>query len=136
VTRAVLDTNTLVSGLGWGGVPGRVVDAALAGRFEIVSSRALLEELRRVLHYPKLATVVGDPDEIVDLLALTSVMVEPTETVDVVRDPDDNRVVEVAIAGSADVIVTGDADLLDLRAVGSVRVLTATQFLAELDEQQ
>jgi putative PIN family toxin of toxin-antitoxin system len=106
VTRAVLDTNTLVSGLGWGGVPGHVVDAALAGSFEIVTSRALLEELRRVLHYPKLATVVADTDEIVDLLALASFLVEPTETVDLVRDPDDNRVVEVAIAGRADVIVT------------------------------
>lgn len=58
--RAVLDTNTIVSGLGWGGAPGAVVDAALAGQFDIVTSAPLLEELRRVLAYPKLEAVIGE----------------------------------------------------------------------------
>jgi uncharacterized protein len=49
VTRGVLDANIIVSGLGWGGTPGAVLDAALAGDFEIVTSPALLDEVRRVL---------------------------------------------------------------------------------------
>ena len=68
--RAVLDTNTIVSGVGWGGPPGAVLDAALAGRFEIITSPALLGELRRVLGYPKLQAVIGDADELIELLAL------------------------------------------------------------------
>ena len=67
--RAVLDTNTIVSGLGWGGAPGEVLDAALAGHFQIVTSPALLDELRRVLTYPKLRAVIGDANELVELLA-------------------------------------------------------------------
>jgi putative PIN family toxin of toxin-antitoxin system len=132
VTRAVLDTNTLVSGLGWGGPPSELVEAGLAGRFEIVTSLALLDELRRVLHYPRLATTFGDVEELVDLIGLASLVVEPTETLELVRDPDDNRVLEAALAGQADVIVTGDADLLELGNVEEVRILTAIDFLAEL----
>lgn len=132
MTRVVLDTNTLVSGLGWGGVPVAVVDAGLAGRFDIVTSPPLLAELRRVLSYPRLATVIGDVDEIVRLISLVSRVVEPAEALDLVRDPDDNRVLEAGLAGEADVIVTGDADLLDLGTVGGIRVLTASDLLAEL----
>lgn len=132
MTRAVLDTNTWVSGLGWGGPPGDVVEAALAGRFEVVTSHALLAELRRVLTYPKLAEMFGDVDEVVELIALASHVVRPTLALDLVRDPDDNRVLEAAITGSADVIVTGDADLLDLQVVEGVRILTPADFAAEL----
>ena len=132
MTRAVLDTNTWVSGLGWGGPPGDVVEAALAGRFEIVTSPALLDELRRVLAYPKLAAIFGDVDEVIELIALASHVVRPTLTLDLVRDPDDNRVLEAAITGSADAIVTGDADLLDLQLVEGVRILTPADFNAEL----
>ena len=67
--RAVLDTNTIVSGFGWGGPPAAVLDAALDGRFELVTSPALLDELHRVLSYPKLQAVIGDSDELIELLA-------------------------------------------------------------------
>jgi uncharacterized protein len=94
VIRAVLDTNTIVSGVGWGGPPGAVLDAAMAGHFEIVTSPALLDELRRVLSYPKLQAVVGDADELIKLLALAAIVVTPTETVTISRDPDDDRLIE------------------------------------------
>jgi len=106
VIRAVLDTNTIVSGVGWGGSPGAVLDAALAGRFEMVTSPSLLDELRRVLSYPKLQAVIGGADELTELLALASVVINPTETVAVSRDPDDDRLIEAALAANADVIVT------------------------------
>jgi len=129
VTRAVLDTNTWVSGLGWGGPPGDVVEAALAGRFQIVTSPALLEELRRVLTYPKLAKMFGDANEIVELITVASQVVRPTVTLDLVRDPDDNRVLEAAVTGSVDVIVTGDADLLVLDVVQGVRIVSPADFI-------
>ena len=131
--RAVLDTNTIVSGVGWGGPPGAVLDAALDGRFEIVTSPTLLDELRRVLNYPKLQEVVGDADELVKFLALAAVLVTPTQTVTISRDPDDDRLIEAALAANADVIVTGDQDLLTLGSVDQIRILTPRQFLETLD---
>lgn len=131
--RAVLDTNTVVSGVGWGGPPGAVLDAALAGRFEIVTSPALLDELRRVLAYPKLQPVIGDADELIKLLAIAAIVVSPTEMVTISRDPDDDRLIEAALAARADVIVTGDQDLLTLRRVGHIRILTPRDFLDALE---
>ena len=122
--RAVLDTNTIVSGVGWGGPPGAVLDAALAGRFEMVTSPTLLDELRRVLSYPKLQAVIGDADALIELLALGAVVINPTETVAVSRDPDDDRLIEAAVTANADVIVTGDQDLLTLGSVDQIRILT------------
>jgi len=132
VIRAVLDTNTIVSGLGWGGPPGAVLDAALAGDFEIVTSPALLDELRRVLGYPKLQAVIGDADELIELVALAAIVVTPTETVELVRDPDDDRLIEAALAAHADVIVTGDQDLLTLGRVDQIKILTPREFVATL----
>lgn len=66
-----------------------------------------------------------------ELITLASIVVEPTETVDVVRDPDDNRLIEAALAGDADVVVTGDQDLLILQAVGKVRIMTPRDFLED-----
>ena len=53
--RLVLDTNTVVSGLIWGGVPGQLIDAAAAGTIQIISSVPLLDELRDVLFRKKFA---------------------------------------------------------------------------------
>ena len=130
--RAVLDTNTIVSGVGWGGPPGAVLDAALAGHFDIVTSPALLDELRRVLAYPKLQAVIGDAGEFIKLLALAAIVVAPTETVELVQDPDDDRLIEAALAAHADVIVTGDQDLLTLGHVYQIQILTPRAFLEAL----
>jgi putative PIN family toxin of toxin-antitoxin system len=132
VIRAVLDTNTIVSGLGWGGPPGDVLDAGLAGHFEIVTSPTQLDELRRVLSYPKLQAVVGDADELIRLLALAAVVVTPTETVTISRDPDDDRLIEAALEADADIIVSGDQDLLTLGRVGHIEILTPREFLEYL----
>ena len=56
--RIVADTNTLVSGFGWGGPPGQVVDTVLSGQVTLVISPALLGELARVLAYPKLTAIL------------------------------------------------------------------------------
>ncbi len=57
--RTAVDTNVLVSGLGWSGPPAELVDALLNGRLQLVTSEALLTELGRVLGYPRLASVVA-----------------------------------------------------------------------------
>lgn len=81
---AVLDTNVLVSGFGWpGGPPGRILDHALAGRFLIVTSTPLLDELGRVLQYPKLASVFSDPMPYVLLVETMAIRVEPTTEVSI-----------------------------------------------------
>ena len=128
--RLVLDTNTALSGLLWGGMPGRLIDAAEAGRIELVSSAALLGELQGVLAREKFAKrlarrglTVGDVFEgYAALVAIvTPAVIAPTIT----RDPADDQVLAAALAAQVDLIVSGDAHLLDLKAFHSIDIVTA-----------
>jgi putative PIN family toxin of toxin-antitoxin system len=116
VIHAVADTNTLVSDHGWRGTPGAIVDAAIDGRLQLVVSPALLDELARVLRYPKLAPVFEDPGRIVTLIVAAADTVEPAEPLDVLADEPDNRILEAATAGAVDIIVTRDHRFRDLGA--------------------
>jgi predicted nucleic acid-binding protein len=78
------------------------------------------------------AGVIGDADELIELLALAAIVVTPTETVEVVRDSEDDRLIEAAMGAHADVIVTGGQDLLTLERVNHTRILTPREFLATL----
>jgi uncharacterized protein len=127
--RVVLDTNVLVSGLGWSGPSAAILDAVSEGRVVLITSAPLLDELRRVLAYPKLAKVINDAVRLVDVIEASSVVMEPDRVLAVVNDESDNRVLEAALAASADYIVSGDADLLDLDSFNDIPIVKAAQFV-------
>jgi putative PIN family toxin of toxin-antitoxin system len=130
--RVVLDSNVIVSGLGWSGPPARILDAALEGRLVLVTSPPLLAELRRVLGYPKLARVIDGAQQLVDLVEASSVAVLPTRVLAVVSDESDNRVLEAAVEGAADYIVSGDDHLLGLGTFQRIPVLAPGEFVASV----
>ncbi len=127
--RTVLDSNVIVSGLGWSGAPASIVEAALAGQLVLVTSSPLLAELRRVLAYPKLAKAIPDGPRLADLVEMASVIVEPLAVFHVVEDESDNRVLEAAIAASVDYIVSGDEHLLTLGSFQGIPILTPAEFV-------
>jgi len=131
-SRVVLDSNVVVSGLGWSGSPARILDAALDGRLVLVTSLPLLAELRRVLEYPKLAGVIDGAQQLVDVVEASSVVVTPVRVLDVVSDESDNRVLEAAVEGAADYIVSGDDHLLMLRTFQRIPVLAPGDFVASI----
>jgi uncharacterized protein len=133
--RIVADTNTLVSGFGWGGPPGQVVDTVLSGQVTLVTSPALLGELARVLAYPKLTAVFDDPAALVAAVAEAADTVDPAEHVRVLADEPDNRVLEAAAAGRADLIVTGDKAMQELGSFQGIPIVSAAQFVAQLQQQ-
>ncbi|MBM3293957.1 MAG: putative toxin-antitoxin system toxin component, PIN family, partial [Candidatus Aminicenantes bacterium] len=117
--RAVIDTNILVSGLiKPDGPPGRILKALRDGRFTIILSSTLLEEIAAVLLFPRVRDKYGIDrrarETLSDLLALRGDLVAPPERLRVCRDPDDDRILEAAVGGHADYVVTGDVDLLHL----------------------
>jgi putative PIN family toxin of toxin-antitoxin system len=138
VIRAVLDTNLLVAYLLTHRPPvATLVDHHLArDGFVLVTAPELLAELDRVLAYPKLQTYYTERDRtrFVALVAALSEIVELPEAIPrICRDPDDDRAIACAVAGGADVIVSGDHDLLALGRVGDIPILTAAQFLDLLE---
>lgn len=132
ILRVVLDTNVLVSGIGWSGPSARIIDSVVVGRCTLVCSRLLLDELQRVLKYPKLAAVFPDPDATVRLVADMAEISYPDRSVQAVADEDDNRVLEAAVAAAADYIVTGNADLLALRNVEGIGIVAPAEFASLL----
>ena len=128
--RLVLDTNTALTGLLWGGTPGCLIDAAEAGRIELASSAALLAELQGVLWRDKFTkqlarrglTVADVFDGYAALVMIgMPAVIAPTIT----RDPADDQVLAAALAAQADLIVSGDAHLLDLKNFHNIEIVTA-----------
>jgi putative PIN family toxin of toxin-antitoxin system len=135
--RAVFDTNVLVSYLLTHRPPiATLIDYHLAREdFALVTAPALLEELDRVLRYPRLSHYYSEAERtrfVALLLALSEVVDLPDTIPSICRDPDDDRVIACAVAGQADVIVSGDRDLLVLERVGSIYIRSAAQFLEML----
>jgi putative PIN family toxin of toxin-antitoxin system len=138
VIRVVLDTNLLVSYLLTHRPPiATLIDDFLAkGEFAMMTAPELLAELDRVLRYPKLQRYYTDEERtrFVALVLALSEVVELPETIPrICRDPDDDRLIACAVVGEADVIVSGDDDLLALKQVGDISILTAVQFLEMLE---
>lgn len=129
--KIVLDTNALVSAIGWEGPPARTLRACRTGQFDFVTSPQLLEELTRVLTYPRLAIVARHPDlpEVLKWLHAPEHVVIPRRAIDVITvDPPDNRVLEAAVEGKADVIVSGDKHLLSLKTFEEIPILNPPSF--------
>ena len=129
--RITLDTNQFVRALMRPPELATFVMAWQAKRFTVVSSPQLLQEYEIVLQYPKIAELIFPELRRVVLTQLASEieLVDLPEIPAICRDPDDDRLIACAVVGGADVIVSGDDDLLALERVGDVPILTATQFL-------
>lgn len=133
--RAIVDTTVLVSGLiSRTGPPARIVDLWVNGAITVLVSSDLVAEYREVLLRPAFG-ILGSRKERVDLLERLLVLdnVQPVETRDrlavIKQDPGDNVILECAVGGSADVIVTGDKDLLALKEFRGIAIVSPAEFL-------
>ena len=133
--RLVLDTNVVVSALIWGGVPYKLIEAAAAGDIELVTSSALLAELREVLGREHLASRLAKQrssvEQAIGFYGELAISVSPLDTPRVVPgDVDDDHVIAAAVAGDAEIVVSGDRHLLSMgsyQGIGIVNVAEAVR---------
>jgi uncharacterized protein len=135
--RAVLDTNVLVSGLLWHGAPHTLIEHARAGLFTVISSSLLLDELAMVIGRRKFRAILArsgtDPQRLLRELRRLAEIVNPKPlAAPVSRDPDDDAVLAIAIAARADLIVSGDGDLLTLGSHNGIAIVDPAAALARL----
>jgi uncharacterized protein len=134
--RVVLDTNILLSALiSPHGVPDTIYRAWRAGRFEVVTSRIQLDEIRRASRYPKLQAILQPAKVGVMINNLQRAEVLEHLTMDVeANDPNDSFLLAMALASDADYLVTGDrrAGLLQLGHIERTRIVTPAAFCAEV----
>jgi putative PIN family toxin of toxin-antitoxin system len=129
--RAILDPNVIISALlSRGGTPAKALRAWLEGRFELIVSPLLLEELERALAYPKIAQRIrpGESAALLDWLRREAELVEDPEEPPGTRseDPGDDYLLALAESEAA-ALVSGDGHLLALSA--ELPVLTPREFL-------
>ena len=136
--RVVFDTNVYISALMFGGLPGSLLDLAFLQSFILVISPALMDELDEKLRL-KFEVSAEDAAIVRAKLEGNAEIVMPDVVLDVIEDdPDDNRVLECAVKGRANYIVTGDRHLLKLGTYEAISIVTVRQFLdaAETEEKQ
>jgi uncharacterized protein len=130
----VLDTNTLVSALLFGGTASRLVPLWQSGRITILLSGPILEEYLRVLAYPKFRLMEQEIRELIneEVLPFTQTVTEPRRVLVPCRDPHDRKFLECAIGGRARFLITGDQDLRELGRTLGVTILGVGEFLKAL----
>lgn len=138
--RAVIDTNIVVSAFFWGGQPRTVLNAARTKRFRMISTEAMLDELKEVISRPKFAdrlALIGETAESLlenDYRALVEI-VEPAHIELVIADdPEDDILIACALGGAADFIVSGDHHLLDMEQYQTIRIWPVNRFLEAVIE--
>lgn len=131
MTRLVLDTNVVASALLWGGFPRLFLQAGREKRVELFSSTPLLAELTGILTRRKFETKIAASlltiDQLVDVYAQLAVLVRPSPTPRIAPDPDDDVAIGTAIAAKADLLVTGDRQLLSVGEYQRVRILSVSK---------
>ncbi len=129
--RIVADTNLLIASIFWSGAPYKIVQHALDGKIEIITSNHILNELRKVLQDPKEDFQLNEQEtaDIINGILLYAKLISTDEQVNVVRDPKDNHVIACALSANAEYIVTRDKDLLILKECGRIKILTPEEFL-------
>lgn len=138
--RAVLDCNIYVSALIQSkGPSARILDALIQEKsFECILSPLILEEVRRVLRYPRLRRrIVLSPqeqEEFLNAFSILSLWVEdiPADHPIIHEDPSDDIYLQAAVEADADAIVSGDKHLLALRKYQGIPILTPQKFLKSL----
>jgi len=129
----VLDTNIVISGLIWGGIPRQLLDLGREQHIQLFTSTVLLEELESVLSRDKFAKLLASqgvtPSFIMQRYGLLAELVSPQPIQRTVRDNDDDVVLATALAAQAKLIVSGDNDLLVLHPFQGIHILNAADAL-------
>ena len=137
--RTVVDTNVLVSAFLWQGTPGRLIEFAGDTQIQLFTSRALLAELADVLSRDKLARAVRatglTPAQMLrNYRRLVQTIPVRKLARQIARDPDDDAVLACALAAHAQLIVSGDQDLLSLGTFQGVPIMKAAQAVQIIEK--
>ena len=129
-----LDSNIYVSAAGFGGKPLAVVELALKKEFLVIISSHILTEVRKNL-IEKVGIKGPVVDRFLENISEVAAFFTPTGSVKILHDPEDDKVLETALMGFADVLVTGDKAIVDLKSVGDLKIETTSTFLSRFSKK-
>lgn len=135
--RVVADTNTVISGVLWGGPPQEIINAARAKRITLYSSVQLIAEFAEVIAREKFATRiragrVSFAELVADYTQLARIVLPAEIRPTVAGDPDDDQVLACALAAEAELIVSRDKRIRNLKTYQGIPIVNATEALRRL----
>ena len=131
IIPVVLDTNVIISALLFGGTPGKLIHLRKTGTIQPFISKQMVDELLKVLTYPKFALNEAEIHYLLyaEILPYFEVIKMAAGPVIIESDPSDDIFLRCAVAASAAALITGDKHLLTLKSFEHIPVLTPSQFL-------
>ena len=135
--ESVIDTNVMISGMLWRGIPFRLLRWVEEGNLTIYSSLDIMTEVYRVLNYPKFQKYIDkrhtSPEELfAKIESLCTIIHVGNVLKGACPDADDDKFLSCALTSDVEFLVSGDKHPLDLKQYQSVRILTAREFYQEL----
>ncbi len=129
--KAVFDTNIFISALAIpGGQAERAIDLVIDGRVELFISKAIIHEVLGVLA-EKFSRDADQISRTAVFLSEIAELVAPRRKLAILNDEPDNRILECAVTGGANIIVTGDKAMLNLKRFAEIRIITLRELLDE-----
>lgn len=132
--RITVDTNTLISSTFWYGASDKIIARVEAKEMQLILSGEIIKEYIDVLEYEEIQDKIRDKQLVmkhtVKKIISISTIIEPKIKLDVVKDdPDDNKILECALAGNVDCIISNDKHLLKLKKFENIPILKPDDFL-------
>lgn len=129
--RVVLDTNVVMSGIFWSGSLKKILQLWSEGRFKLVISLAVFDEYKEIIKRLSEKYKIPSADSVLHAIFMGSDLVEPgEESIPECDDPDDLMFLELAVAGKADYLVSGDKHLLKVKDYKGGRVIKPSDLIA------
>jgi len=128
--KLVLDTNIFISSFFWGGNPRTIMTRIIDGKDSLFISNEILQEVFSVMLRPKFHVPSHQVIHFIDSIKEIACPVVPTGLVQgICRDSDDDKILECAVLGDVDFIISGDNDLLSLNEFRGIPVITASEYV-------
>ena len=130
--KLVVDTNVIISGVFFAGLPHRFLEELVLGDVEVIASEDIIEEyysISKDLIERKAGTF---NKALFDIIINKIKIVETKSKINVCRDPDDNKFLECAIDGNAIYIISGDQDLLTIKQYNGVLIITVADYYSSV----
>ena len=134
IIRVTVDTNVLVSATFWHGASARIFDKIENKEIVLVLSEEILEEYYRVLEYDEIKEKIRDrqlemKESVLKIRAIAEIINVTSRVTVVSDDPTDNKIIECAIDGKVDYLITQDRHLLKIKKYQSIIIITPEEFL-------
>ena len=132
--KITLDTNVILSSTFWFGDSSKIMEMVEKGETELILSEDIIEEYKDVLNYEEFQDKIKNKNlemqRTVEEIITLSKIVEPKNKFDVIKeDSDDNKIIECAVEGKVDYIISQDKHLLDIKEFQGIKIITPKDFL-------